>query len=83
MATELNPVPPEVAAIAVPVHVPVVIVPKVVIVDCPTYDDEMSIAFAETEILFVVPTTSIVLPVFVKPLPALICPAPENCSNAI
>jgi hypothetical protein len=43
----------------------------------------MSIAFADTEIRFAVPTASIVLPVFVKPLPAEICPAPENWSNVI
>ena len=33
--------------------------------------------------MFAVPTTSIVLPVFVKPAPAEIWPAPENCSKVI
>jgi len=39
---EVLPVPPFARAIVVPVHTPVVIVPRVVILSCPTYDAEMS-----------------------------------------
>ena len=45
--------------------------------------DAIVSAFAVTLILSAVPTTSIVLPVLVKPAPAEICPAPENCSKVI
>ena len=74
------PVPPYILPIAVPFQVPVAIVPNVVIVFCPTYEAEIWISFAFT----VIPEPAIafiVLPVFVKPVPALIWPAPENCEN--
>lgn len=53
-------------AIAVPFHTPVVIVPRVVREDCPTYKAEISITGVvppEEVILFAVPVTDVTVPV--------------------
>ena len=46
----------------------------------PTAVAEIPLMFSESAAAFIValPTALIVFPVFVKPVPAITCPAPEN-----
>ena len=52
---------------------------KVVMVDCPTYAESISIALAETEILLDVPIALTVLPELVRPVPAVSKNVPAAC----
>ena|SRR5260221_8692257 len=64
-AVRLAFVPPFAKAIFVPFHTPVVIVPKVVMDDCPTYEAEMSIigVLPPVEVvLFNTPETLVTVP---------------------
>ena len=69
MLMEPNPEPiePEVSA------------PTVVSDACPTYEEDMSIASAVTEMRLAVPTALMVLLLFVSPSPAVVSAEPENC----
>ena len=62
---------------AVPCHIPLPIVPSVVMLACPTYAASISI-FPLTLIRLLVPIASIVEPVLVNPSPAKISAALLN-----
>lgn len=73
------PVPPLLSAIAVALHVPVVIVPRVVIEVWPTYDAWM-LSWFDPLVLMVEPSTLAlrVVPEKLNPVPAVIAPDDEN-----